>query len=142
MTAGPRAAFADGTLPDPAHVVAHSSARALDGCLPGLASREAASGRSLLPQQLAQAFPRARYQSVTSGICERLDLECLDLLAAFRGAYRGHESLFISYDGDHPNERGHALIGAAVASSLAREAPVHAGAAKPVGQAPARASDG
>lgn len=64
-----------------------------------------------MPQQLAQPFPAVRYQSVVRGICERLSLKCLDLLPAFAAAWNGHESLFIPYDGDHPNEAGHALIG-------------------------------
>lgn len=64
-----------------------------------------------MPQQLAQPFPAVRYQSVMRAICERLSLKCLDLLPAFTAAWSGHESLFIPYDGDHPNEAGHALIG-------------------------------
>lgn len=63
-----------------------------------------------MPQQLAQPFPAVRYQSVMRGICQRLAIKCLDMLPAFSAAWSGHESLFIPYDGDHPNQAGHALI--------------------------------
>ena len=72
-----------------------------------------------MPQQLTGGFPGARYQSVVGGICERQGLRCLNLLDAFQRNYRGHESLFVAYDGDHPNEAGHALIADAVLAALA-----------------------
>lgn len=63
-----------------------------------------------MPQQLARPYPDVRYQSVARAICGRLDIQCLDLLPSFEDVYEGHTSLFISYDGDHPNKRGHELI--------------------------------
>lgn len=71
-----------------------------------------------MPQQLAASFPDVAYQSVVAGICERERLSCLDLLPAFANAYHGHESLFVAYDGDHPNEAGHALIARELARVL------------------------
>lgn len=76
-----------------------------------------------MPQQLAQPFPAVRYQSVMRAICERLSLKCLDLLPAFTAAWSGHESLFIPYDGDHPNEAGHALIGRELLAYLTEVSP-------------------
>ncbi len=63
-----------------------------------------------MPQQLAGRFPKARYQTVVRPMCKRAGLPTLDLLPAFERNYRGHASLFLPYDGDHPNARGHALI--------------------------------
>lgn len=63
-----------------------------------------------MPQQLTGEFPDVRYQTVVQDICGRLGLHCLDLLPAFERAFAGHTSLFLPYDGDHPNEDGHRLI--------------------------------
>ncbi len=63
-----------------------------------------------MPEQLARSYPKIQYQTVMQSICDRYELWCLDLLPAFEAAYEGHTSLFISYDGDHPNKKGHALI--------------------------------
>jgi lysophospholipase L1-like esterase len=72
-----------------------------------------------MPQQLELSFPHAGYQSVVADICARQGLDCLDLLPAFRAEFHGHESLFIGYDGDHPNERGHAVIARALREPVA-----------------------
>lgn len=71
-----------------------------------------------MPQQLAASFPKVRYQTVVAEICARQQLKCLDLLPVFAKAYQGHESLFIAYDGDHPNEAGHALMAEAIRGAI------------------------
>ncbi len=63
-----------------------------------------------MPQQLDRSFPRVRYQTVVQEMCGRQGLDWLDPLPAFQKAYAGHTSLFLPYDGDHPNARGHGSI--------------------------------
>jgi lysophospholipase L1-like esterase len=63
-----------------------------------------------MPQQLEKFFPNIKYQLMIRKYCKKYDIHCLDLLPVFRNYYTTHTSLFISYDGDHPNERGHAII--------------------------------
>ncbi len=66
-------------------------------------------------EQPKRTYPNMQYQSVLQSICTKHDLQCLDLLPQFQSRFQGHTSLFISYDGDHPNESGHALIAQALA---------------------------
>jgi lysophospholipase L1-like esterase len=80
-----------------------------------------------MPQQLGGTFPHVRYQSVVREMCARQGLDCLDLLPAFEAAWQGHESLFIAYDGDHPNEAGHALVAREVVARLTAPPPAGLG---------------
>jgi lysophospholipase L1-like esterase len=67
-----------------------------------------------MPQTLGQEFPRASYPSVLVSACRTAGLTCVDVTPVFKAEYRGHRSLFIPYDGDHPNEQGHRLIAGAL----------------------------
>jgi len=63
-----------------------------------------------MPQLLEAQYPKAQYPSQVTRMCEKYGVRCLDLLPAFAQDFRGHTSLFIPYDGDHPNESGHLII--------------------------------
>ena len=80
-----------------------------------------------MPQQLGENYPRVRYQSVARRICDRHSLPWHDLLPAFEKAYRDHTSLFLAYDGDHPNNEGHALIAGELFAALRFHADLHSG---------------
>jgi lysophospholipase L1-like esterase len=62
-----------------------------------------------VPLALDRPLPHSSYPARLRGIAEREGIAFIDLEPPFRAAYRGHESLFIPYDGDHPNGAGHAL---------------------------------
>lgn len=74
-----------------------------------------------MPQQLTGRFPRVRYQSVVRAMCERQRLPCLDLQPAFERAGARGGPLFLPYDGDHPNARGHAVIAEELSAALSRK---------------------
>jgi lysophospholipase L1-like esterase len=63
-----------------------------------------------MAEQLKRIYTKIQYQSVLKAICIKNDLQCLDLMPRFQSVYQDHTSLYISYDGDHPNEHGHRLI--------------------------------
>jgi len=87
----------------------------IDGGLAELARLTEARGIRLvvalfpMPQALSGHYPRAQYPSEILNMCRSRNLECLDLQPAFQARFTGHTSLFIPYDGDHPNERGHLI---------------------------------
>lgn len=60
-----------------------------------------------MPLALEREYPRSSYPSRVHQLASASGLPWLDLAPTFREAYRGHDSLFIPYDGDHPNARGH-----------------------------------
>lgn len=60
-----------------------------------------------IPLGVERSFPRSSYPAHLRDLAEHEGLAMIDLQPAFRAAYRGHESLFIPYDGDHPNRVGH-----------------------------------
>jgi hypothetical protein len=62
-----------------------------------------------IPLALQRSFPKSTYPSRLGQIAKQEDLPFIDLEPAFRLEYSGHESLFIPYDGDHPNAVGHAI---------------------------------
>lgn len=71
-----------------------------------------------IPLALARSYPHSSYPATLKRLADREGLPLIDLTDAFRGAYHGHESLFIPYDGDHPNAAGHALAARAIARFL------------------------
>lgn len=60
-----------------------------------------------IPLQLQRNFPKSTYPVKLREIARQEGLQFVDLEPVFRREYRGHESLFIPYDGDHPNAVGH-----------------------------------
>ncbi len=62
-----------------------------------------------IPPALAASYPNSYYIETVRGIAKRTEIPLVDLEPAFRAAYKGHESLFIPYDSDHPNAAGHAV---------------------------------
>jgi lysophospholipase L1-like esterase len=62
-----------------------------------------------VPLALEGSFSRSEYPSRLGEIVRRERLLFLDLDQSFRAAYRGHDSLYIPYDADHPNAAGHDL---------------------------------
>ncbi|HEV8335590.1 MAG TPA: SGNH/GDSL hydrolase family protein [Candidatus Polarisedimenticolia bacterium] len=71
-----------------------------------------------LPLALEADFPRSSYPKSLAEIAAREGVPFLDLQGSFRGAFRGHDSLFIPYDADHPNGAGHALAAASIRDYL------------------------
>lgn len=71
-----------------------------------------------MPQTLDGHYPHARYPSTVLRMCRDHNLQCLDLQPAFEAHYTGHTSLFIPYDGDHPNERGHMIAAQSIYEAL------------------------
>lgn len=67
---------------------------------------------------LEESHPMSSYPSRLAAMCERDGLPFLDLEPVFREHYRGRESLFLPYDPDHPNAKGHALAAEAVTGHL------------------------
>jgi lysophospholipase L1-like esterase len=78
-----------------------------------------------LPLALERPFPQSSYPARLQAIGEREGIPVIDLEPTFRGAFRGHESLFIPFDSDHPNAAGHDLAAREivhfVTSEVARE---------------------
>jgi lysophospholipase L1-like esterase len=72
-----------------------------------------------VPAAVGGAFPASAYPRRVAEIGARHAVPVVDLDPVFRRAYRGHESLFVAYDGDHPNATGHALAAGAIADFLA-----------------------
>ncbi len=89
---------------------------AMDEQLAALAELCASRGIRLLvalmpmPPLVEGPYPKAQYPGRVLRTCEKLGLSCVDLHPAFQRQFAGHASLFIPYDGDHPNEQGHLLI--------------------------------
>jgi lysophospholipase L1-like esterase len=73
-----------------------------------------------MPQLLEGQYPNAQYPARVLGMCQRIGLRSVDIQPAFARAFKGHGSLFIPYDGDHPNERGHEIIADELYSVLRR----------------------
>jgi len=73
-----------------------------------------------MPLALERSFPRSAYPEGFKAIADREGIPLLDLDPAFRASYRGHESLFIPYDGDHPNARGHDIAAREIVKFLLR----------------------
>lgn len=62
-----------------------------------------------IPLKLDHPYPRSGYPGRLEEIARKEGLPFLDLEPAYQASYLGHDSLFIPYDGDHPNAAGHDL---------------------------------
>jgi len=71
-----------------------------------------------IPIAVERPFPHSSYPSRLRALADREGMPLLDLNDAFRAVYRGHESLFIPYDGDHPNAVGHDVAARAIVDFL------------------------
>lgn len=73
-----------------------------------------------IPVALDGDYPNSTYIKRLAAICEENELSLLDLEPHFRDQYNGHESLYIAYDADHPNEGGHQVAANALADFLTK----------------------
>ncbi len=71
-----------------------------------------------IPPTLAESYPKSKFVDTVRGIAKRSNIPLVDLEPEFRAAYKGHESLFIPYDSDHPNAAGHAVAAKAISRFL------------------------
>ena len=71
-----------------------------------------------VPLALERAFPMSGYPRGFQRIVEREGLQFLNLEPYFRKAQHGQDSLFIPYDGDHPNAAGHQLAASEIVRVL------------------------
>ena len=71
-----------------------------------------------IPLAIERSFPHSSYPARLRMLAEREGMPMLDLHDAFRAAYRGHDSIFIPYDGDHPNAAGHAIAAREIVNFL------------------------
>jgi hypothetical protein len=71
-----------------------------------------------IPIAVERSFPRSSYPLRLRALADREGVPLLDLNDAFRAVYRDHESLFIPYDGDHPNALGHDVAARAIVDFL------------------------
>jgi len=71
-----------------------------------------------IPLALETSYPMSDYPAHLERIARQDGLPFLDLEPSFRAAYRGHESLFLPYDADHPNAAGHDLAARDIAALL------------------------
>jgi hypothetical protein len=62
-----------------------------------------------VPSCSSSAFPASSYPQRLRDFAARESIPFLDLTGVFQAAFHGHESLFIPFDGDHPNAAGHDL---------------------------------
>ncbi len=90
------------------------------------AAAAAAGARTLLvafpvPLRLELPSPGERYPARLAAIAAAEGVPLLDLEPTFRAAFHGHESLFIPYDGDHPNAAGHEIAAQALVARLLAE---------------------
>ncbi len=71
-----------------------------------------------LPLMLDRPYHNSSYPERLRRIAAEEGVPFLDLGPVFGSAYRGHESLFIPYDGDHPNAHGHDLAAREIVRSI------------------------
>lgn len=62
--------------------------------------------------------PDSSYPARLKEIAQREQLPLIDLHPIYQARFRGHESLFLSYDADHPNAAGHLLAAQAVSDHI------------------------
>ncbi len=74
-----------------------------------------------IPMAVAQPFAKSSYPDRLQELGAREGIPVLDLTPAFRASYHGHESLFIPYDGDHPNAAGHEIAAEEITRFLAAD---------------------
>jgi lysophospholipase L1-like esterase len=75
-----------------------------------------------IPIKLDRPFPNSSYPKRLIELASSTGVPVIDLEPSFRAEYRGHESLFIPYDGDHPNAAGHAIAAKEINAFLAAHA--------------------
>jgi hypothetical protein len=75
-----------------------------------------------IPLALERPFPHSSYPARLQGIGEREGIPVIDLQPIFRSDFRGHESLFIPFDSDHPNAAGHDLAAREIVNFLTSKA--------------------
>ena len=71
-----------------------------------------------IPLAMEHPYPASSYPRRIREAAAREGIAFLDLEPAFRREYHGEESLFIPYDGDHPNGAGHAIAAREIAAFL------------------------
>lgn len=71
-----------------------------------------------IPLALERAYPRSSYPARLASFAAAEGIPFLDLTPTFEDAFHGHESLFIAFDGDHPNAAGHDLAARAIVQKL------------------------
>lgn len=74
-----------------------------------------------IPMTLESDMPASSYPKHLAELAARERIPFIDLTEAYRKEFRGHESLFIPYDGDHPNAAGHEVAGIEIARVLLPE---------------------
>jgi len=79
--------------------------------------------RSLLvtfppPIAMEKFSPRSSYPAKALTLAGQEGIPFIDLEPSFRAAYHGHDSLFVPYDGDHPNAFGHDLAARAIVEHI------------------------
>ena len=72
-----------------------------------------------IPLAIEQPFPKSSYPARLQELAGHEGIPVIDLDPAFQSAFHGHESLFIPYDGDHPNAAGHAIAAHEIHAFLA-----------------------
>lgn len=82
-----------------------------------------------MPILLARSFPNSSYPRRLQDVAQRGGVPLVDLEPVYRARFHGHESLFIAYDGDHPNAAGHELAAREIAERIrAADGPAPRGA--------------
>ncbi len=74
-----------------------------------------------IPLTLESDMRASSYPRHLAEFAARERVPFIDLTDAYRKEFHGHESLFIPYDGDHPNAAGHNLAGVEIARVLLPE---------------------
>lgn len=62
--------------------------------------------------------PNSSYPARLREIAVREQLPMIDLHPVYQAQFKGHESLFLAYDADHPNAAGHMLAAQAIADYI------------------------
>ncbi len=74
-----------------------------------------------LPPTVESSYPLSSYPARVRQAAEEEGILFLDLTESFRRNLRGHDSLFIPFDADHPNAAGHDLAARLIRDTLLQE---------------------
>ena len=87
-------------------------------------------------EQVAGAYPHARYQDRVRSMAEPLGFFVIDPLPALAASPERKDRLYVPYDRNHPSEAGHRLIAQAIVDDLSRNGRLntHARVARTEGQ--------